>query len=115
MWINDVYYKHFQHYPHLYLYGLSRGARMSSLLRRVLPVQVQVLYVDLDDRLSLLIHSDNDREIQTRLIVDPTFANWFYFFYCSKSTLTTHNQHPFGPSNRRRLLSLAREDIEKKK
>jgi hypothetical protein len=100
MWINDVYYKHFQHYPLLYLFGVSRGSEMCSLLCRVLPVQAQILYIDPGHRPSWLIHSDHDRQMQNRLITDPTFANWFYFVYCSKSNLTTNTQCPFGHLNK---------------
>jgi hypothetical protein len=95
MWIHDVYYKYFQHYPRLYLFGISRGSQMCSLLCRVLPVQAQILYIYPGNRPSLLIHSDHDREMQNRLIIDPTFANWFYFVYCSKSNSTANNQCPF--------------------
>ncbi len=45
IWMNEIYYRHFQHYPRLYLFGVSQGSRMCALLCRVLPVQAQILYI----------------------------------------------------------------------
>ena len=95
MWMNDVYYKHFQHYPRLYLFGISKGSRMSSLLCRVLPVQAQILYIVPGYRRSLLMHSDHNKAMQNRLILDYTFANWFYFDYCLNKSATTDERCPF--------------------
>ena len=81
-WINEIYHKQFQHYPRLYLYGLSRGARFAALLSRVLPVQAQILYIITGNGEGLLTRSDYDLTIRTRLTVDPIFSNWFYFHFC---------------------------------
>jgi hypothetical protein len=95
IWMKDIYYKYFQHYPRLYLYGVSQGSRMCSLLSRVLPIQAQILYIYPGHRPSMKIHSDHSKAMQNRLIVDSTFANWFYFDYCSKENLDLNNQCPF--------------------
>jgi hypothetical protein len=100
MWMNDVYYKHFQRYPRLYLFGVSRGSRMGSLLCRILPVQAQIFYIYPGHRPSLLIRSEYDRAMQNRLILDPTFANWFYFDFCSQAKSNIHNQCPFHHSHK---------------
>ncbi|UJR20487.1 hypothetical protein I4U23_023615 [Adineta vaga] len=91
MWMKSIYLKEFQHYPRLYLFGLSQGSRMGSLLSRVLPIQAQILYIYPGYKPSLLIHSDYDREIQNRLVLDPIFANWFYFDFCSRKSFITNN------------------------
>ncbi|CAF1024923.1 unnamed protein product [Didymodactylos carnosus] len=93
--MNDVYYKQFQHYPRLYLFGISKGSRISSLLCRVLPVQAQILYIVPGYRPSLLVHSDHDKAMQNRFILDHTFANWFYFDYCLTKHATTDKRCPF--------------------
>ena len=44
-WFNDVYYKNFQHYPRLYIHGISRGSRIATLFCRVLSIQQQILTI----------------------------------------------------------------------
>lgn len=95
VWMNDVYLSHFQRYPRLYLFGLSRGAQMCSLLCRVLPVKAQILYIAPGYSSSLLIPSDLDKAIYSRLINDDTFANWFFFEHCSKLNFKTNSTCPF--------------------
>jgi hypothetical protein len=68
MWMNEIYYKTFQHR----FYIFSRGYRPS-----------------------LMMHSAHTKAMQTRLITDFTFANWFYFDYCSKINLDTNKRCPF--------------------
>ena len=96
IWIHDIYYKHFQHYPQLYLYGVSRGSHIGSLLSRVLPIQAQIFYIHPGDHSSFLLRSDHYIEMQNRLSNDPTFANWFYFDYCSKQ----NDRCPFSNSEK---------------
>ncbi|CAF1029502.1 unnamed protein product [Adineta ricciae] len=88
-WMKAIYLKLFQSYPRLYLFGVRRGSRMCSLLSRVLPVQAQILYVYSGYKPSLLIHSDYDRDMRDQLVPNPTFANWFYFEFCSQNTSLT--------------------------
>ena len=94
MWMSDVYFTLFQHYPRLYLFGISRGSQMGSLLCRVLPVQAQIWSIAPGYQPSLLIRSDHDDAMQNRFITDQAFANWFYFDYCSKANSTTNKHCP---------------------
>ena len=95
IWMKDIYLIHFQHYPRLYLFGISRGSQMGSLLCRVLPIQAQILSIAPGYRPSLLIRSDYDDTMQNQFITNHTFANWFYFDYCSKSNSSTNKSCPF--------------------
>lgn len=45
MWMNDIYVQRFQYYPLLYLFGVSQGSPIGSLLCRVLPIQAQIFYI----------------------------------------------------------------------
>ena len=99
-WMKNIYFTHFQHYPRLYLFGISRGSQMSSLLCRVLPVQAQILYITPGYQSSLLIRSDHDKAMQHRLTTDHALANWFYFDYCSKANFTTNKNCPFDHAHR---------------
>ena len=91
-WINDVYYKHFQHYPRLYIHGISRGSRIAALLCRVLPIQQQILTIYPGDQHGMLTRSHYPVDLQQRLQLDPTFANWFYFDFCYKKSKSNINE-----------------------
>ncbi|CAF4278367.1 unnamed protein product [Rotaria magnacalcarata] len=86
VWMNDVYYAKYEQYPLLYLYGVSRGSHFAGLLCRVLPVQAQILYIYPGYFEGMTIRSVLDRDLQTRLIVDSTFASWFHFKLCYTMT-----------------------------
>ncbi|CAF1495408.1 unnamed protein product [Rotaria magnacalcarata] len=86
VWMNDVYYAKYDQYPLLYLYGVSRGSHFAGLLCRVLPVQAQILYIYPGYFEGMTIRSVLDRDLQTRLIVDSTFASWFHFKLCYTMT-----------------------------
>jgi hypothetical protein len=86
IWMNTVYYPQFQRYPLLYIHGTSRGSRLAGLLCRVLPIQAQILYIFPGHQEAMVIPSDYDLNLQTRLLVDSTFANWFYFGLCYNAT-----------------------------
>lgn len=100
VWMKDIYFTRFQHYPRLYLFGISRGSQMSSLLCRVLPVQAQILYIAPGCQSSLLIRSDHDKAMQHRLTIDHALANWFYFDYCSKANFSANKSCPFNHADR---------------
>ena len=76
-WINDVYYKHFQHYPRLYIHGISR----------VLPIQQHIFTIYPGDQHGMLTRSQYPVDLQQRLQLDPVFANWFYFDFCYRPLL----------------------------
>ena len=90
-WMNDVFYKHFQRYPRLYLHGISKGSKVATLLSRILPIQQQILTISLGNFHALFTHSDYPIEFQRRLQLDPTFANWFYFDFCYKPMINNNN------------------------
>ena len=96
-WMNDVYYKQFHHYPRLYMHGISRGSRIAALLCRILPIQQQIFTVSIAHRQGLLTHSDYPIDLQKRLQLDPVFANWFYFDFCYRPTLTKDNLSELCP------------------
>ena len=96
-WMNDVYYKLFQNYPRLYIHGISRGSRMAGLLCRILPIQHQILTIFPGDEHGMLTPSDYPIDLQRRLQLDPVFANWFYFDFCYKPTLTNSTLSEFCP------------------
>ena len=86
-WMHDVYYATFNQYPRLYLHGQSRGAVFASLLCRVLPVQGQIWTISAGNRDAMTVRSKHNKAIQTRLSLDPEFANWFHFRYCYQNSL----------------------------
>ena len=96
-WMNDVFYKHFQRYPRLYLHGISKGSEVATLLSRILPIQQQILTISLGNSHSLFTHSDYPIEFQRRLQLDPTFANWFYFDFCYKHMINNNITYKFCP------------------
>ena len=97
IWINTVYYKRFQHYPRLYLHGISLGSAFATLVSRVLPVQAQILSCNVGGIHSLTTPSKYSVEMQTRLILDPTFASWFYFDFCYNATNKTAHEWRLCP------------------
>jgi hypothetical protein len=88
-WIHEVYYKQYQHYPLLYFHGISRGSKLASILSRYLPIQAQIFTIYPADTEAMLIQSEHHIDLQTRLQLDPVFANWFYFDFCYQKTETT--------------------------
>ena len=52
---------------------------------------------------SLPIPSDHDRDMQTRLSLDPPFANWFYVDFPTKDQTTGGHQCPFRNSDKKYL------------
>ena len=84
-WRNDFYRQRFRRYPRRYLVGVTQGSRTCSLLSWVLPVQAQIVYVYPGYCPALFNPSDHVRDMQNRLSLNPTFANWFYFDFCSKN------------------------------
>ena len=96
-WINDVYFKQFRYYPRLYIHGISRGSRIAGLLCRILPIQQQILTVFPGERHGMLTSSEYPIDLQRRLQLDPVFANWFYFDFCYKPTLTNQTLSEFCP------------------
>ena len=82
LWMNEIYYTKYQRYPLLYLYGVSRGSHFAGLLCRVLPVQAQILYIYPGYFQGMTIRSVHEKDLQTRLTLDPSFASWFYFKFC---------------------------------
>ena len=102
-WMNEVYFKQFQRYPRLYLHGISRGSKFAALFSRVLPIQGQILTIFPGHWQGLLARSDHSIEMQTRLQLDPVFANWFYFDFCynkKSNQLNISERCPFQ-SNRK--------------
>ncbi|CAF1343918.1 unnamed protein product [Adineta steineri] len=104
IWMNTIYYSKFQRYPLLYIHATSRGSRLAGLLCRILPIQAQILYIHPGHTEAMLIPSMYDYDLQTRLQLDPTFANWFYFGFCynmknKKQSLCPfeNNYHYFYP------------------
>ena len=81
-WINTVFYQRFQRYPVLYIHGVSRGAAFAPLLARVLPIRALILTVYPGHKAAMTTPSSYSRDMQNRLLLDTTFANWFYFDYC---------------------------------
>lgn len=81
-WMNEIYYNQFRQYPRLYIYGISHGSKLATLLSRVLPIQAQILTIYPGDSQGMLTRSDHHIDMQTRLQLDPIFANWFYFNFC---------------------------------
>lgn len=98
IWMNEVYFRRFQHYPRLYLFGVSRGAAMSAILCRVLPVQAQIFCIMPGYRSSLLAPSDHDKAMYDRLILDPSFASWFCFAYFWNTNSIAEKHCPFHHS-----------------
>ncbi|CAM4765061.1 unnamed protein product [Rotaria magnacalcarata] len=93
IWINTVYYRTFQSYPRLYIHGISIGSVFATLLSRVLPIQAQILCVNIGDETALTTRSIYPNDMQTRLVLDPTYANWFYFDFCyNAKTKPVHNR-----------------------
>ncbi|CAM4946625.1 unnamed protein product [Rotaria socialis] len=93
IWINTVYYKSFQCYPRLYIHGISIGSAFATLLSRVLPIQAQILCIHFGQETALTTRSVYPNNMQTRLVLDPTYANWFYFDYCyNAKTRSVRNQ-----------------------
>jgi hypothetical protein len=86
VWMNDVYYAKYQRYPLLYLYGVSRGSYFAGLLCRVLPVQAQILSIFPGYFEGMTIRSIHEKDLQTRLIVEPSFISWFHFKFCYTTT-----------------------------
>lgn len=86
VWMNDVYYARYQRYPFLYLYAVSRGSHFAGLLCRVLPVQAQILYIYPGYLEGMTRRFAHDRDLKTRLELDPSFASWFYFKFCYMMT-----------------------------
>jgi hypothetical protein len=101
-WMNEVYYKQFQRYPRIFLHGVSRGSRFAALLCRVLPIQAIIFTISPGHHEGLLPHSDHSIELQTRLQLDPVFANWFYFDFCYETKMNGKNISDLCPfqSNR---------------
>ena len=99
-WMNEVYFKQFKQYPRLYIHGISRGSTVAAFLSRVLPIQGQILTLFPGESYGILTRSDHSTELQTRLQLDPVFANWFYFDYChtKKPNSKTNEFCPFGNS-----------------
>ncbi|CAF3990163.1 unnamed protein product [Rotaria magnacalcarata] len=87
-WINRVYHQRFQRYPVLYIHGASRGAAFAPLIARILPIRALILTVYPGHKSALTIRSSYSRNMQNRLLLDTTFANWFYFDYCYNSPLS---------------------------
>lgn len=81
-WMNEIYYQQFRQYPRLYIYNTNHDSNLAALLSRVLPIQAQILTISSGDFQSMLTRSDHHIDIQTRLQLDPIFANWFYFDFC---------------------------------
>ena len=96
-WINDVYFQQFRYYPRLYIHGISRGSRIAGLICRILPIQQQILTVFPGEMHGMLTKSDYPIDLQRRLQLDPVFANWFYFDFCYKPTLTNQTLSEFCP------------------
>jgi hypothetical protein len=96
-WINEEYYTRFQHYPLLYIHATSRGSKFAGILCRVLPIQAQTLYIFIGHREATLTPSAYDTDLQTRLSLDPTFANWFYFDFCYNKTAETSEDRKLCP------------------
>lgn len=92
-WMNTIYYSWFKRYPLLYIHATSRGSKFAGVLCRVLPIQAQLLYIFPGHRRALIMPSDYDSDMQTRLISNSTFANWFYFDFClDKANKKLENQ-----------------------
>ena len=96
-WINEVYFEKFRYYPRLYIHGISRGSSISGLLCRILPIQHQILTIYPGEQYGLLTPSDYPINLQRRLQLDSVFANWFYFDFCYKPTLTNSTLSEFCP------------------
>ena len=96
-WINEVYYKQFRNYPRLYIHGISRGSRIAGLLCRILPIQHQIFTIFPGEQYGLLTPSEYPIDLQRRLQLDSVFANWFYFDFCYKPTLTNKTLSEFCP------------------
>ncbi|CAF2116716.1 unnamed protein product, partial [Rotaria magnacalcarata] len=93
IWINTVYYRRFQCYPRLYIHGISMGSVFGTLLSRVLPIQAQILCIHVGHDAALTTRSIYPNDMQTRLVLDPTYANWFYFDFCyNDKTKSAHNR-----------------------
>lgn len=81
-WIHEIYYAKFRQYPRIYFHGISRGSQLAALLGRILPVQAHIFTLYPGHWEAMLTRSRHSMDMQTRLSLDPTFANWFYFEYC---------------------------------
>lgn len=101
IWMNTVYYKRFHRYPRLFVHGISQGSGFGTLLSRVMPIQAQILFATTGNYLALTARSIYSKEMQTRFILDPTFASWFYFDFCYNAKgkpVYNQSQCPFqGP------------------
>ncbi|CAF3113252.1 unnamed protein product [Rotaria socialis] len=97
IWMNTIYYPQFQCYPHLYIHATSRGSHFAGLLSRILPIQAQILYSYPGHRESMFIPSMYDVDMQTRLSLDPTFSNWFYFDFCYNKSIKHINDQRLCP------------------
>ena len=94
-WINRVYYSRFKRYPLLYIHATSRGSRFAGILCRILPIQGQLLFIYPGHREMMLIPSSYQFNLQRRLSLDSTFANWFYFDFCYNQYSTDRILCPF--------------------
>jgi hypothetical protein len=90
-WMNEIYFKQFQQYPRLYVHGISRGSTIAALLSRILPIQGQILTLFPGDLQGFIVYSNHSTDLQTRLQLDPIFANWFYFDFCYNKKSNTKN------------------------
>lgn len=97
IWMNTVYYPKFRRYPFLYIHGTSRGSHFAGLLCRILPIQAQLLYTYPGHREAMLSSSIYDADMQTRLSIDTTFSNWFYFDFCYNRSIRNMNNGHFCP------------------
>jgi hypothetical protein len=94
-WMNEIYYKRFQRYPRLYIHSISRGSKFAPLLARVLPIQAQILSIFPGHWEAMFVRSDYHIDMQTRLALDPVFANWFYFDFCYNTKINKSDLCPF--------------------
>ena len=87
IWMNTIFYPQFKRYPLLYIHAIGHGSHFASLLCRILPIQAQILDTYPSQLRAMIIPSVYDSDMQTRLLLDPTFANWFYFDFCYNATM----------------------------
>ncbi len=97
IWMNTVYYSRFKRYPLLYIHSTNLGSKFAGIICRVLPIQAQILYIHPGHREAMLIPSAYDSDMQTRLVLDPTFANWFYFDFCYNKTVKNMDNQTLCP------------------
>ena len=95
-WVHEIFYTKFHQYPRLYIHGVSRGSNFAGLMSRILPIQGKICTIYPSNYQMMQTNSDYPQDFLTSLL-NPIFANWFYFEYCYFQYFRKSNTDIFCP------------------